>query len=405
MSFHGEDEEIRLSGHDGEGRPLEAAIPEGADPTAVIADIRAHGGRVMSVEVRGPRGARPSGVSSEEFALFNDMLASAIEQGIPLFDGVRELARTTRSRRFRRSLEQVAGALERGEDIGSAFDDRLSGFPALYGRLLQAGAAAGNLPEVLMALSRNIRLDASFRRGVIEALVYPCFVIFVCIMLLVLGSVVLVPNYELAASQLSTSLPWVTEFLTLHTPAARITWALVAGVLATLLLLWAAWFRRTRLARSIGECFMRRMPLLNRLYEAAIWSGAADTLALLIQARVPLPAVLRLVGPALDTEWTIGAFARLADGVESGKSLRACARAESELPRRMVVALDSGDTIGDIAAAMRTVAKQYRKDAARKARNLLTFLPPALALIFGVVVFIVAMAVLMPILGFLEAAW
>jgi len=397
--------QVELLGHDRQGEPMVVAVPKGADPTRVEAEVRRAGGRISFARVTRPDRARPRGVSAEDFARFNELLAASVRRGVPLLHGVRELAREVGGVGFRRSLARVAEGLERGEPLRDAFAPERAGFPRLYGNLIEAGAAAGNLSAVLLALSRNIRTDAAFRRAVLEAFVYPVLLFILCCGFLSGFATMMLPRYHEAAEEVSMKMPKLTEIMTARTTSGQLILGLVGAVILGLVVLWVAWLRRIRPGRLLGAAVARRFPFSKALYEAALWSSAADTLALLVRARVPAPAALRLVGPATGTRWLTLAFDRIAEQVEAGKPLATAAREDPETPYHFVCALDAGEAKGDLAAAMTTLAEEYRSRAERQAGLFVRYLPPALAVAFGVLVFLTALSVLGPDIKFWGAAW
>ena len=396
---------VELVGYDRQGANFATALPAGKDPTQIEEWIRSEGGRVSFARVSRPDRPRPAGVSAEDFARFNEMLAAAVRRGVPLLDGVRDLALDFKQGKFHTALERVAGGLQRGAGLREAFAPESSGFPQLYGHLIEAGAASGNLPEVLLRLSRNIRTDTAFRRGIVEACVYPMLLLVVCFALLSGFATYIMPTYDLVARLLHMRIPTITRILTGQTPGSRLAMQLGGAVVILLILLWFTRLRRTATGQRIKEEVLRRVPYFRSFYEAAVWSGAADTLALLVRAQVPAPAGLRLVGPATGTHWLAQACDRLALEAEKGKPLSTAAREYPEIPYRVAQALDTGEARNDMATALTELAERYRYDSERQARLLAQYLPPALAVVMGVLVFTMALTMLWPYFGLWGAEW
>ena len=309
---------LELIGHDAKGDAIAIPVADGVEAAEAESRVRAAGGRIVRAKRR-PHGAVPTGVSAQDFARFNEMLASAIQRGAPLPDGLRDLARDLARARFKESIRAVASALERGEPVEQAFATESAGFPPLYGRLLTAGAAAGKLPEVLLSVSRGIRAHLVYRRGVMEACVYPLVLFLACNVLLAGFALVILPIYESVGDQVHMKMPALTRWLTLHAPMARwVFWTLVGGGAA-----FAVWWTtppgRSEGGRVFKEWLLRHIPLTKHLYEAALWSNVADMLGQLFANGVPAGDALRLVGAATGSPWASGLLDRLAVGAESGR--------------------------------------------------------------------------------------
>jgi len=396
---------VELTAYDTEDTPRTVAVPAGEDVTRREETLRAQGWRVVFGGRRRRRRALPRGVSPEDFARFNELLAGCVRRGIPLLRGVRQAARDIRSSRFRDALKRVEQDLERGRSPAEAFGSEESRLPPLYGRLLAAGARGGNLADVLLALSRNIRRDLVFRRGVCEALVYPVFLLVACCCFVGLFAVTIVPQLRTVGAAVGVRTYPAAGVLSLFASESPFTAPVIAlcgfGVLLALFFL----LRTTPFFRGLHEAVMRRLPLMRGLYEAAVWSAAVDTLGMLLTARVPAPEALALAGPALGSGWVTRAFERAADAVRRGESLSEALRNGASVPAPVLRAVDAGAAHGDLPASLAAAAREYRDLSVIRARVFVGYLPALLAFIFGGVLLFAALAVFGQYVNFWSASW
>jgi type II secretory pathway component PulF len=80
--------------------------------------------------------------------VFCRWLVLALEQGVPLSDGVAAAAAGMRSAQLRQEIQNPAQAIARGEPLGRSLE-RLPQFPAAIADLIVQGEAAGRLPQAL----------------------------------------------------------------------------------------------------------------------------------------------------------------------------------------------------------------------------------------------------------------
>lgn len=400
----GPEAHVNLTGYDAAGNPLSVAVPPNADPVAVQQNILQSGGRVLSARwFRGDRPG-PEGITAEQFARFNEMLATAVRRQVPLLEGIRELSREFRTARFSASLDQVSERLQRGASLREAFEPQRTRFPKLYGALLEAGMAAGNLPQVLLRLSRNIRVDAAFRRAIMQALIYPTLLVTVGVGMLLMFMAIILPRYTLVAGMISVKMPWLLGgTFGAGQPGARLM-ALLFVIVVLTGLLWAA-VGRHGVGRPVTEYTARHAPFFRAFYEAATWSAYADTLALLLRAQAPMPTALRLAGPATGADWLARTSERLAAEIEAGRKLSDAAREDRDIPRRVLHAFEHGEAQRDPTTALEQLAERYRRESERRALNIIRYLPPTLSVVFGLAVLGVALIVLGPFFSFWGGAW
>ena len=258
---------------------------------------------------------------------------------------------------------------------------------------------------MLLALSRNIRSSARFRKGVFEAFVYP--ILLFCVACGFLGAfaiVILQGRIAPVADSLGMEIPAVTSLMTARTASGVLYLAVLGAAVALLFHVWR-WMGREGVLRGFREAILLRLPFLGALYEALLWSNAADTLALLLRARVPAPPALRLTAEASGSAKLSAALERLGAEAEKGKPLSQAAREDRAVPWAFTRALLAGEIGGSLADALHDLSEDYRVRYDRKAQTFIRWLPPALSVILGVLVFLLALAVLSPCIAFWGAAW
>jgi general secretion pathway protein F len=107
-----------------------------------------------------------------EFIAFNDQLAAFARLGVPLQEGLRELA-TDGSNPLRKFCLDVGGRIERGQTLAEALGEVGRDFPPTYRLLVEAGSRTGQLPDALAATSRTARRMEQLRRLMATASIYP----------------------------------------------------------------------------------------------------------------------------------------------------------------------------------------------------------------------------------------
>jgi len=110
----------------------------------------------------------------DQLSFLNRQLAALLSDGVPLEGALRETARDLAG-----PLQSELKALEADLTQGIPLDDAISRrrLPALYIRLVRAGAAGGDLPSALNAAADHFEENARMRRRIRSALAYPGIVL------------------------------------------------------------------------------------------------------------------------------------------------------------------------------------------------------------------------------------
>jgi type II secretory pathway component PulF len=338
-------------------------------------------------------------MSRDEFVLFNQQLASITRAGVPLSQGLRQLAHDVGSRRMQRTLGELADELDAGVNIDQAIEKRKQQFPPLYGLLLKAGLQSGRLAEMLTRLNHHLELVANTRRIVVEAVLYPLVVLAITLAIVMLLFVAVVPTY--AGMMLSMfdggGLPWLTQAVI---TVAR--WMPVILVVVALVLVAAclAWWSLSASAggRRLRERGIRSVPLLGRVWHSGLCARMAEGLALLVAAGVPLPEALRLAAGATGSELLRDEADGLAAGVENGQGLMEQAAMCRVLPRLFLYSMQLGSQRNELQDHLHNLSDMYVDRARFMQTRLQAMLQPVLLIFIGLLVGTTVVAMFLPLI-------
>jgi general secretion pathway protein F len=150
--------------------------------------------------------------------------------------------------------------------------------------------------------------------------------------------------------------------------------------------------------RQLGA-LLARVPVLGPLRRDAAVARVQRTLALLLQARVPLDESLGLAAPAAQDPAVGGAVARARAAVRRGDAMTPALSREGLLTATTARVLAAGERTGRLAEALAQAAKLQEADVARRLDRLAALFEPALVLVMGGAVLVVVLTVLVPLLG------
>ncbi len=328
-------------------------------------------------------------LSPEEAARLADGITALAAAGLPLPEGLRALGAESRSGRLRRALDDLAGRLERGEDLAEVLAAEKGPLPAHLRGLVIAGLASGRLAELLAEYGRLERTERDYRRRLRGATVYP-------LILLVLGGLITVGVGV-----------WGMEFLAMVTEEFRLEpafttraiqvlfWPLVVAVAATVALLISplilaglfpnvATFQRAAAGLPLVGRLRRDQGLLRWLSLAGV----------LVRGRVPLPEALRLAGGAANEVRLTETAGRLAAGLEAGRPLRDCMAAEDALPALLQPPLTWAADRGEVDAGFAAAADIFQQRVDSQLTLITAMLPVmaflAVALLVGTALLVIS---------------
>lgn len=295
------------------------------------------------------------------------------------------------------ALGAVCDGVRAGLRLADALAERPRDFPPIYRALVSAGEDSGDLARVMERLADYLENRDTLRGKVLTAFIYPAIVGFVslCIVVFLLGYVV--PQVIGAFAQARQELPTITRVMLAASAFVREWGWLTAGVCAS-----AAVFARAAL-RDAGRrlrwhALVLRLPLVGRYALGVDTARFASTLAILMDAGVPLLRGLEAARQTLGNEWLRRCVLEATGRVKEGTPLAAALKAQKIFPSNLVHLVASGEKTGALAAMFERAAQNLSRDLERRAMRLTTLLEPLMILAMGGVVMAIVLAVLMPIM-------
>ncbi|MDO8750501.1 MAG: type II secretion system F family protein, partial [Dehalococcoidia bacterium] len=155
--------------------------------------------------------------------------------------------------------------------------------------------------------------------------------------------------------------------------------------------------------RSAIEAVKVKAPLFGGMIVASELARFSRTIAMLLEAGVPLATALELAMSGCKNQMIKRAFLASQESLLSGHGFTPALKKHSILPSLFVELAMIGEASNSLKKTMRDAAEAYQKETEQRLNGLLTMLEPASTLIVGAMVAIMAFSMLMPIYSGLQS--
>jgi general secretion pathway protein F len=336
--------------------------------------------------------------SGDQLAQFTHQLATLLGAGQPLDRALGILLDLPESERARKLIERVRERVRGGNALSSALDEEHGVFPRLYVSLVRAGEAGGSLEETLRRLADYLERAQQLRGSVINALIYPAFLLVGVLGSLVLLLAYVVPQFVPIFQDMQVPIPWITRAVLLLGNTLQAWWWLIALLSIGGVLAWRARLRdpQARLAWHARLLRLRWIgPLLLKVETARI----ARTLGTLLKNGVPLLSALAIARQVTGNRALDAALAGAHEQVKGGSGLSLALAQSSLFPRLALQMVQVGEEAGQLDTMLLKVADTFEIESRRAIDRLLAALVPALTIVMTVLVAIIMAAILLPLLS------
>lgn len=384
---------VTSGGHTEKGQ-LDAESPRGARQA-----LRGRG--LTPVDVRPARSGasdwRRRALSATELAWATRQLSSLLAARLPLEAALSAVIEQAEKAHIVQALTAVRTDVRGGQRLTVALAARPRDFPPIYRALVGAGEDSGDLARVMERLADYIEERNALQAKVITAFIYPGAISLVSVAIVIFLLSYVVPQVVTAFVQARQVLPLLTRAMLGASALVREwgAWGAIGGGLA--ITGWRLALRRPDL-RLRWDTLMLRVPVLGRFLVGVNSARFASTLAILIDAGVPLLRALEAARQTLGNAHLARCADDVAARVREGAPLGAALKVQKVYPPILVHLVTSGEKTGALAPLLDRAAQTISREIERRAMALTALLEPTMILVMGGVVLTIVLAVLMPIM-------
>ena len=322
-------------------------------------------------------------------------LEQLLRAGVPLVDALRDLRDSGGERGLRDLTANLIESIEGGARLSDAMEQQSGAFDAVFVYLVRAGEESGELPEVLLRLTENLRWQDEMLAQTRKLLIYPaasaCFVGAMVLFMFVY----LVPRLADVLRSLSTELPAgtrmvlaVSQFVAEWWPALLLGPPLLVSALIALV-------RREPKLRLRWDRAVLQLPRFGPVYLKIVLARFSTYFALLYSAGIPILDCIRICERIVGNLAVRLALEQAGRAIGDGQGLTAAFRSVALFPPLVLRMMSVGETTGGLDRALQNVAYFYNRDVREAVDSLQQLLQPIVLLVLGAVL----IAVLVPIFG------
>jgi type IV pilus assembly protein PilC len=327
---------------------------------------------------------------------FTDHLASAVNSGTPLQEALDAYVET--GDRKSEIIDTINKDIQRGRKLSEAMAKHPTVFSPLYIALVQAGEISGSLDETLEYLATELRREHDFNSKIKSAMFYPLVVLSVSLIVMGLVIGVVIPRIVEITKNFGGDLPTITrvvvgfsQFLTHNTIPLIIFLVLAASGIVYLFNNKEVkhWFSAKMLTAPLVGVIMRQIILARFL---RIVGGC-------VKYGIQLPKVLELSANVLGNDRYKAACENINKKITRGQTLSVALAEEDRLlfPPIISRTVRGSEKTSKVDVGLLRLSAYYEQEVDRNLKRLTEMIEPAMVIILGLLVAVIAISVIAPI--------
>lgn len=332
-------------------------------------------------------------VSAKEVSIISRQIATLLDAHVPALKTFRLISVEAENPKISKKFTEIADDIQNGVPISGALFKHPSIFSDFYVNMVLGGEESGKLAETFGVLSDYLERSNELMSKARGALIYPAFVIFTFVVVMVLMLTLVIPKLSDIITQSGQAVPIYT------TVVIGISSILVNyGVFVAMLLVAVAFlvWRYTR-----GTSFLAHaklwFPVIGNLYRMLYLSRITDNLHVMLSNGISMVRSLEISSKVVDNEIYQSILKKAVIEVKGGAPLSSTLVGHPEIPNVMIQMIKVGEETGELGNILAKLSLLYQREVQNAISTVISMIEPIMIVSLGIGVGGVLASVLIPI--------
>ena len=361
-------------------------------PTDIVEDIEGNDDEESKFRFLIRRRVKPKDV---EF--FTYQIGTLINSHIPLARALDITLEQIASITLRQVIHQVKYDVEHGSTFANALAEHPKVFSDLYINMVKAGEAGGVLGVVLARLAEFAEGQRHLKNEVVSALFYPAVLFVLSGLAIAVLMVAVVPKFTVMFEDMGTQLPPLTRGLIGFANFVSGFWWIILIMIIVLSIAFSR-FIQLENGRLIFDRIKIRLPLIGQVFNSFAIIRFTQTMATLMENGVTLLPALRVVKDTIGNKVYSNAVLSAEQEIERGSTLARELERTKVFPPVVMHMISVGEESGSPQQMMSKLSEYYDLETKKNLERLTSLVGPLVILFMGVIIGLIAFAIIDPIL-------
>jgi type IV pilus assembly protein PilC len=335
-------------------------------------------------------------VKMKDVVIFSRQLSTLFEAKVPVVESLKTLVSESFNITLKNAVSEVLDDISGGSNLSQAMTRHPQVFSSFYINMVKAGEESGKLHEVFNYLADYLERSYAIASKAKNAMIYPVFVFFAFIGVMIVMLVVVVPRLTSIFEESGQQVPLYTRIV-MGISAFLQQWGFLLFLLliAGGIVLWR--FAQTERGKEFLDELKIRTPLFGGLFQKLYLARISDNLGTLIAAGVPILRALQISSDVVGNRVYQRIMLDAAESVKAGSTISYSLQKYKEIPPLISQMIKIGEESGRLEFILQALARFYQRDVDNALENLVGLIEPALIIFLGVGVGGLVAAILVPL--------
>jgi general secretion pathway protein F len=329
---------------------------------------------------------------------FTKQMATLLKSGIKLTEALSVLAQQAQDIRFKSALSDIHDRVVTGESFSEALNDYSDYFDIIYVSMVRVGEVSGSLAEVFDTVATFMGKRQRVESKVITAMVYQMFLIFFCIVAVLILTTFVIPKIGNQIMMAGQKLPWITRQM-MNISYILTSWWLIVVVAVVGGGIWGLRrYLKTERGAYLRDKFLLSVPMIGPLVKQRVVARFTSTLATLLGSGLPVAESLRIVAEVTGNSLMKKAIQQARERILAGADIAMPLRDSGVINSTIAHMISVGEKSGELEKMLKNISEDLEASTDVVIERLSAAVEPLIIVVMAAIIGVIAYATLLPIL-------
>jgi type IV pilus assembly protein PilC len=335
-------------------------------------------------------------VKNKDVVILSRQMAILFEAQVSALRVFRLLSAEVENAVLRKVLTEVADDLQAGSAISAALSRHPKVFSSFYVSMVKSGEESGKLDEIFIYLADYLDRTFEVTSKARNALIYPAFVIFTFLAVMILMFTVVIPKISVIIVESGQQIPIYTKVV-LALSGFLVRYGIFVAIAGVITLFFLYRYSQTAPGKVSFSRFKLSIPYVGTLYRKLYLSRISDNMNTMLISGIPMMRSIEITAEVVDNAIYSDLLKESLEAVKAGTAVSEAFSRYEEIPSIMIQMIKVGEETGQLGNILKTMSKFYRREVTNAVDTLVDLIEPVMIVTLGVGVGILLASVLVPI--------
>ncbi len=337
-------------------------------------------------------------VTKRDLSVFCRQFTSILNAGVTVVEALNMLADQTQNKTLVKALRKTSESVQQGETLAVSMSKHPKIFPEMFVNMVEAGEVSGSLEEAIGRMGTQFEKSAKLAGIIKKAMIYPIAVVTVALVVLVVMSTLVVPQFADMFADLGSELPGSTKaVMALADFLINKWWLLIIIVVCSIIGL--KMFGKTDKGKEVFGTIAIKIPIIGQVNVKTQAASFARTMSTLVSSGMGISQSLEITAKAMKNILFRRALVKAKQDVEQGINLSVPIRRAKVYPTLVPNMIAIGEETGNIENMLDKVAEYYEEEAELATQSMSEMMQPIIIVVLGGLVGWMVLAMYQPMIS------